>query len=213
MQIVTVQAHSSRAPTGKRSWLGTGPPPLHAAGTGSSLTHAPRPPVLFFFFRRSNPPLFSPHHAGILNTWVECLKHVGPLALDVGSYVLLQASERGWCCSMHLHQHKHNGFPRALPAAHTQSTGRHGGRGFCCGPSQTRPFLVPLSLSHTHPTPPPLLPNTHPQRCADGRPKLQPGLPNEAPHFRALCTFTGFLYKKYPHVRCVFVLFSRFLND
>jgi len=65
--------------------------------------------------------------AGILNTWVECIKHAGPLALDVGSYVLLQ-------------------------------------------------------------------------RCSDGRPKLQRGLPNEAPHFKALATFTGFLYKKYPFV-------------
>jgi hypothetical protein len=38
------------------------------------------------------------------------------------------------------------------------------------------------------------------QRASDERPKLQQGLPNEAPHFKALATFTGLLYKKYSQV-------------
>ena len=118
---------------------------------------------------------------GILNTWVECLK------------VPLPPTHHPPAC------------PHKLPPSPPISSPTH--------PPETHStsFQPPLPPSPTHsPTHPPIQFTNNLaldvgsfillQRASDDRPKLQSGLPNEAPHFKALATFTGLTYKKYPQV-------------
>ena len=51
-----------------------------------------------------------------------------------------------------------------------------------------------------------LTPNRLTQRASDNRPKLQEGLANEAPHFKALATFMGFFYKRHSQVEVLGLL-------
>ena len=67
-------------------------------------------------------------------------------------------------------------------------------------------YVATQPASHAQPLRSPTPPNRLTQRASDNRPKLQEGLANEAPHFKALATFMGFFYKRHSQVEVLGLL-------